>query len=230
MDELESSFREFHIAKQLYSENDVTKFISEVENCYQSTILLRIFSNKSDMYLADMTIKDEDMCIYVLGSKRNNKRERYTVNLSKRRFTCTCSDYKYRAEKLGIVCKHICFLVCKVARILSVSFIDSKTLTNDEYNMFLDVINSNILWQNESISLKSINNKFKVFNISREDTLCPICFDAINKNDSVSCPKCKNCIHEECMNVWLEANKTCVFCRSNEWTDYIIINGLTNMD
>ena len=214
MDELESRFEAIHIAKQRYSANDVTKFISEVENCYQSTILLRMFSNKSDIYLTDIKKEGDEMCMYVLGCKRDNKRGEYTVRLRKNRFTCSCYDYKYRSEKFGIVCKHICFLVCKAAGILSMSFMDSKTLTKDEYHMFIDV-----LWQNET---KTINSKFKVFNKSRQDTFCPICFDAINKDDSLSCPECKNCIHENCMSIWLEANNTCVFCRSNEWANYII--------
>jgi len=51
---------------------------------------------------------------------------------------------------------------------------------------------------------------------------CPICFDIIEKdiNKTVACPVCHNVIHSECIKVWLERKKTCVFCRDPIWKLY----------
>ena len=51
--------------------------------------------------------------------------------------------------------------------------------------------------------------------------MCPICFLDIEDEELVKCPECKNVIHLECMEKWLEmGNKTCVYCRSNVWKNY----------
>ena len=55
-----------------------------------------------------------------------------------------------------------------------------------------------------------------------EDDDCPICFDILNydKSKLVSCPKCKNYIHVNCMKKWLKKHTTCVYCRHDVWKNY----------
>jgi hypothetical protein len=218
MDELEKRLGKMHL-----DDNDVTMFISNVENCYQSLVLLRLFSNHSDLYLSDYSKGQEEgeINIGVLGSKRRNTRSRYTVKLIDKSFTCNCSDFTYRASKLGIVCKHVCFLMFRVARIFSMSFIDTKRLSDREYREFVDTMNNNILWKTSELSVKALNTKFRDLTKDMEDCSCPICFDAINDSNSVACPDCKNHIHENCMMVWLESFSTCVYCRSTSWREYV---------
>ena len=46
------------------------------------------------------------------------------------------------------------------------------------------------------------------------DDCCPICFndfDIKNKINILSCPNCKNYVHIECAEIWLEKRKT-VYC------------------
>ena len=47
----------------------------------------------------------------------------------------------------------------------------------------------------------------------------------IDKPISVSCPLCKHCFHEECMNVWLESQSKCSYCSNNFWQYYKRIAG-----
>lgn len=222
MEGLEAEMERMH----LEDNNNVTMFISNVENCYQSLVLLRLFSNKSDLYLFDYKRaqdENDDVVIKVLGSKRRNIRSQYSIKLSKRSFTCSCSDFTYRALKLGIVCKHICFLVFRVAKLFSMSFIETKVLSKEEHRRFITALDNNIVWQNTELSAKALNSKFRHFSKDDDDCSCPICFDPVNNHNSVACPDCKNYIHENCMMVWLESFSTCVYCRSNAWRDYVFL-------
>ncbi len=58
---------------------------------------------------------------------------------------------------------------------------------------------------------------------------CPICYDDMccAEGDAhgsaprcLSCPTCSNNVHQACMEVWLERNDTCVYCRSTVWRAY----------
>jgi hypothetical protein len=218
MADLETCFDSMSVSNPY--DNDITKFISNVENCYQSQVLFRLFSNKSDLYLSDFSETQDELVVEVLGTKRANKRAKYRVCLQQGSFTCNCSDFIYRGSKLGVVCKHICFVVFKVAKILSMSFIETRKMSNCESRRFCEAMRSSVLWQNKEYCVKALNIKFKDFTKEKEDCSCPICFDAIHETDSVSCPECKNYIHEHCMMVWLESCATCVYCRSPSWNDY----------
>jgi hypothetical protein len=47
---------------------------------------------------------------------------------------------------------------------------------------------------------------------------CPVCYDVLlNATPLDSCKTCKNSIHKECLQKWLQFNRTCVYCRS-QWT------------
>jgi len=41
-----------------------------------------------------------------------------------------------------------------------------------------------------------------------------------DKPQSVSCPLCSHCFHEECMNVWLESQSKCSYCSNDFWQYY----------
>ena len=47
---------------------------------------------------------------------------------------------------------------------------------------------------------------------------CPVCYDVLlNATPLDSCKTCKNSIHKECLQKWMQFNRTCVYCRS-QWT------------
>ena len=68
------------------------------------------------------------------------------------------------------------------------------------------------------------SDKFVENTKSLEETdVCPICYlDFPDIKNLLSCPTCKNYVHDDCMNIWLKHAKTCVYCRSDIWKDYYV--------
>lgn len=166
----------------------------------------------------------------ILGTLRNNKREHYEVKLYKNNlndkgsFWCNCPDHKFNSKKKNIVCKHISFIVCKVAKIFDTNYFETKILTPEQFNIIVNkaenlyelLQDSSIYKPPKNITLELFNNHTKTIN---NDDICPICYDTFT-NTSLTCPTCHNYIHKECMNLWLEKKHTCVYCRSDVWKLY----------
>ena len=91
------------------------------------------------------------------------------------------------------------------------------------------------VWYNNQISIKHINSEFnkntKTLNV---DDTCPICCDILqsraserqgdlltSESEIISCPECHNYVHKQCIKIWLEQSKTCVYCRSGHFKNYI---------
>ena len=170
--------------------------------------------------------------IKILGNynKSKGKRESYEVKVfdsaTKGTFWCSCADHKFNSAKKNIVCKHICFIVCKVLKILQTYYFDTKKLTAEHLSQLLGKfdINSEI-WKDKKITRKSSKvtiQDFKNFPAHIQDT-CTFCYDEMTDADkpvSVSCPLCSHCFHEECMCVWLESQSKCSYCSNNFWQYY----------
>ena len=118
------------------NQNVITEFISNVENDYQSNILLKLYCGRSgNMYLSDYKFEEQIIRVEMLGSRTSKGcREQYTISINNNCVSCNCKDFTFRSNKLGIVCKHICFILCKVAGILDTKFFETKKLTNLQFN------------------------------------------------------------------------------------------------
>lgn len=221
MDTLISKFDEFNM-NDFDIQNQLTEFISNIDNDIQSEIILKLFCGYSgDMYLEDYNQHDNLMQIHMLGSKKNNKREKYTITIKNNRCACTCKDFQFRSKKLNIVCKHITFIICKVSHILDYHFFETKQLTEPQITKIQTILSNNAIWKNRQISVKDINKEFFTNTKDHDPTdTCPICYECLTST-LVSCPQCKNYIHKECMDIWLETKNTCVFCRSYDWKNYV---------
>ena len=221
-------------------QSNILELNNKLTNLDQQTIINRIStdSDYAKVYLqnfkpnTDPKKKGVKGIIKILGNFNKIKRirEEYEVKVfdadNKGTFWCTCADHKFNSGKKNIVCKHICFIVCKVLKILQTYFFDTKRLTPEHLTQLLDKFNINSdIWTDVKIVRKS--NKitiqdFKFFPIHIEDT-CTFCYDDMTDNDkpiSVSCPLCKHCFHEECMEIWLESQSKCSFCSNNFWQYY----------
>jgi hypothetical protein len=89
--------------------------------------------------------------------------------------------------------------------------------------LFKNVLKNNNIWKNRELSIKNINVEFnnnkKCLDINES---CPICYEYLkDETKCISCPDCKGYIHKDCMNVWLETKKSCVYCRSESFKYYI---------
>lgn len=207
--------------------NKITELIDTVKNDYQSDIILSLFTNLSNkMYLVDYREDKHTLDIDLLGSKRTSKqsREKYTVVFDKlhSNFTCNCKDFIYRSKSRDIVCKHITFIICKVLSIYDHEFYETKKLSQEYQKRLYMIIGNSGVWNNNHISIKHMNSEFnkntKTLNV---DDTCPICCDLLSSDDAlISCPECNNYVHKQCMDVWIQQSKTCIYCR-NSWDNYI---------
>lgn len=209
-----------------------------IPNKYQidnlSKLLIR--GEESRLYLSnyqtnlDNTKKNIQGTFTVLGSMRDNIREEYSIRLykpntnDKGMFWCSCPDHKFNSSKKKTVCKHICFIITKVFKILDPLFFQTKQLTQQQFNTILNNIEDKSKLLSDKSLCKTNNTTKPIFiNIIREisnDDHCPICFEELTKDTIISCPTCLNYIHKECIKVWLERKNTCVFCRSDVFMHY----------
>ena len=81
-----------------------------------------------------------------MDAKAGSEAEReYEVKLYKHgmnekgSFWCNCPENKFNSKKKDIVCKHICFIVCKAANILDVEYFQSKQLTQEQFDAVMKV-------------------------------------------------------------------------------------------
>lgn len=208
-------------------DNSITMFLSGINNDDQQVTLLNMFSGSSgNMYLVDFKMSDNLITIEVLGSRTSKGRERYTVELGQTNcFTCTCKDFAFRTRWRDNVCKHVSFLICKVAKMLDVRIFNNNKLTEEHVEEFREALSNNAVWLNKDISIKAVNQEFTKSSRSFvSDELCPICFDAYGTcAKCVSCPDCENFVHKQCMQVWLETTQTCVYCRSVAFENFLVV-------
>jgi hypothetical protein len=209
------------------------KWISKIKN---EISLYKIFNGyiTHKMYLVDYIKNENEIYIKIIGglNKKNQQRESYQINLNLhyKNFTCTCKDFLYRSQ----MCKHIMFLVFKVTSKIMLfphfrnEFLETKRLTSDQLNNFINIIESNKVW-NSNYSLNTVNKQFKNPNLDINLDLCAICYEKLSTENSsehslLKCPECKKNVHEKCMEIWLTQQKTCVYCRSSVFSSYIKIN------
>jgi hypothetical protein len=204
-------------------QNLITKFLSEIDNDYQSDIVLKLFCGYTGtLYLSDYSKERGEVSI--LGSRNSKGRETYTVHINPvyKSLTCNCKDFLFRSNKYGTVCKHITFLVCKVGYILDPHYFKTKRLNQKQYDRLVNILDNNVIWKNRFFSVKDVNKEFESNVNFEENDTCPICYETYGDiKQNVACPQCKNYIHKKCMDIWLETNQNCVYCRSYAWKNYV---------
>jgi hypothetical protein len=194
---------------------------------------------KEPLYLIDHQIHQEDITFLISGSTKNI----YHVECKEKKMSCDCQDAKSWCRKHKVVCKHICFVLFRVSKLFRkdvnqvyfnsdpTNYFETHKL-NDQEKKFLissvnkklvstDVMNENLreiyfqkVQENQPKSLFSQSKK----ELDPSDE-CPICYDLLTNSESslLSCPDCKNYVHQKCMEKWLEYNHSCVYCRSETW-------------
>jgi len=216
----------------------------KVTNPNQVTILHRLITDKdySKIYLSgyetntETTGKKKDLIgtVKVLGTYNEKKqcREEYEIRLFKSdpkgMFWCSCADHKFNSTKKNIVCKHICFLICKISKILKPDVFENKKLSDQDLATLLAKLTASgdgDIWSDKTIAKilgKVTLETFKQF-VKAIDDCCPLCFNDLEEADKptlLACPTCKNYIHEECAGIWLEQKQSCVLCKSDFWKHF----------
>jgi hypothetical protein len=227
---------------QLNQCKTLDELCGKVDNPNQLTILNRIITDKeySKIYLSgydpntDFTGKKKHLIgtVKVLGTFNEKKqcREEYEIKLFKEdpkgMFWCSCADHKFNSTKKNIVCKHICFLICKIGKFLKPDIFTNKKLSDDDLALLLAKLQSSgDIWKDQTIAKildKITLDTFKQF-LKAIDDCCPVCFNDLTDEDKpelLSCPTCKNYIHSECADIWLEQRACCALCKSDYWKYY----------
>lgn len=216
MDNLIDNFNSCSLNESL-SQN----FIDSIENKQQIYTLLKLYcnytSNKSNIVLGNYINEENILSVEILGTenKISKIREKYTVVINNNKCYCNCKDFVFRCKRDDIVCKHICFLICKVSNIFDALFFKNKIISDENIKIIVNELNK---------KKSCINIQFKPKDVDIEEN-CQICYESFGKNKLVCCPKCKNCVHEKCMSIWIQKTKSanCIYCRDS-WKDYKIIS------
>jgi hypothetical protein len=217
----------------------IQQLIPHIRNDYQQQILIKIISDAeyAKIYLSgyetntDTKKKDVIGTVKVLGTYNEKKkiREEYDIKIHKDspkgHFWCSCADHKFNSAKKGTVCKHICFVVCKILKVLEPYFFETKKLKQEHLDALLQKLTSDVIWKDNTVvkNLEKITlDTFKSF-IKQLEDCCPVCFNDLEENEKptlLSCPTCHNYAHKECMEVWLEQQERCMLCKSDVWKNY----------
>lgn len=243
--ELLSELKE--IKKQIEESNKkktyktIDELISNVDNPNQVAILNRIITDKeySKIYLSgyepntDKTGKKKFLIgsVKVLGTfnEKKQSREEYDIKIfqedPKGMFWCSCADHKFNSTKKNIVCKHICFLICKIGKFLTPEIFAEKKLSEQDLATLLSKLTASDIWKDQTVAIilsKITLKSFKQF-LKAIDDCCPVCFNDLTDDDKpelLACPTCKNYIHSECAEIWLEQKECCAMCKSDYWKYY----------
>jgi hypothetical protein len=242
----ESYQRERERQRQRQQPTTLTELMYQITNPHQKDTLLRICPSYSrheedQIFMNAFTqntsterrLESLAGTFEILGCMKKGQRTHYDVKLYKPNTNprgslwCSCSDYKFHSSKQNKVCKHICFVVCKLAKILDLSYFETKQLTQEQFEKIMEkATDMNTLRDctlcrvPDNVTIELFQHQTKT--IDEEDT-CPICFDVFQKDIQplpLSCPACHNYVHKDCMDVWLERKHTCVYCRNDIWKKY----------
>jgi hypothetical protein len=152
---------------------------------------------------------------------------------------------KSHCSAQGVVCKHVVFALWKVGKYREWSYFDTKTIDDAGYEFLLNsalerdalfsdrtIVDTDLVGQFERLGLAgsvagpkvesgpSIIDEAPAPALARhieETDECPVCYDVLlNATPLDSCKTCKNSIHKECLQKWMQFNRTCVYCRS-QW-------------
>ena len=104
------------------------------------------------------------------------------------------------------------------------SVFENKQLVAEDLAVLLGRLSPNeTIWNDPDLS--KIKMKLEVFMqfLKPIDDCCPLCYNDLSDDDKpllLSCPTCKNYIHKECAEIWLERKECCTFCKSDIWKHY----------
>lgn len=204
--------------------------VANLTNPHQKDVFYKLMSvsDESQVYMAgferntDNKKKNTIGTITLMGTynAKKNKRDVYEVKLynsGKCSLFCNCPYQKFKSSKENTVCKHICFIVTKVAKHFDTEFYDTKILPTDVLNKLVERLETKVDCRKvEKLDIKNFQETEKPI-----EDVCPICYDDMSPDhNTIVCPSCKNHMHEECMTIWLERQTTCVYCRSDVWKHY----------
>jgi|UniRef100_A0A6C0IV35 hypothetical protein len=149
-------------------------------------------------------------------------------------FSCNCPDSLKRAKDAKVLCKHSCFVLLRVMR-LPVEFfqnVDCAIVKRHivEFRERIpppEIVNQQYQLRYLEMSSPEKENRKRKFDVDEKTKIgddCGICLEPTSDDAAcLGCPQCRNCLHKECVDIWLRAQhygkKACPLCRYS-WDDY----------
>jgi hypothetical protein len=154
---------------------------------------------------------------FVLMNLKENKTRKVSLSFF-HEVSCSCIDFRIRCKRLKISCKHILYVLDRIMKLKMNVVSNLKVKKKEEFYKVLEKIKKKFL--------EEADEKFKVKEDKdiQDDDVCPICYTEFDKETvdetTLQCPDCANLVHWDCMKLWLAnaSRKTCVYCRSNKWS------------
>lgn len=146
-------WRRYCTLKKIYKEeieqtelNNYLNSVGDIVNSvsyHQKFSLLFIIDNETNPILDLVSFSQKTNYgtanISELIGKKTPKTRNYEVDIYKSgSVACSCSNFK---TNKNILCKHICFLVCSIGKIIKLGFFENKKLSEDEINKITEQIN-----------------------------------------------------------------------------------------
>ena len=180
--------------------------VERIKKCmYQAFYLLQTIYND-----------EENITLKITGSTLNV----YEIKITNRIFICNCPDFQ-QCQKSGILCKHICFVICIIGKIYTEDLFHTNKLSVEEMNQLYKRLNDNCD-NDPNIINNMFIKKFMEINICNTTTRnidedCVVCYSPLKDTNVIELYKCKEClnaIHKKCYDMWILYHKNCVFCRT----------------
>jgi hypothetical protein len=158
----------------------------------------------------------------VCGSTKNvYKVQIYTTS---NMIYCNCPDARSYAKNSGVICKHSCFVLIKVLKLINQDdYFKIYILNFEQLEHINNKFNSLEFSENDFIKMDYIDKyknltDFKITVNPETESICPICYDELeeleNKQLNNQCECCSKIFHNTCLNKWLSlGNTTCPYCR-----------------
>lgn len=160
--------------------------------------------NEENRFYLESYILDKNKHKFtMINMKDESKPMTIIINEGTTSISCSCMDFKFRCSKIGIPCKHCCYILmngCKLTS-LQISTLDIRNLEISLIRPYLEIIS-------KMFTTKITIVETKVF---EDNEICAICL--MNDNiDLISCEGCHKLLHRQCINIWLQRRKTCPLC------------------
>jgi hypothetical protein len=146
----------------------------------------------------------------------------YNVCLHRnRRLSCSCLDFQTTCRRLGIVCKHVAYVILGVLRLPEEPFFRTYVLDDADYGEALRQSSGPV-----TLELPSLQASTEVSPRAHEGD-CPICLDTLGAPDEpvCRCPECRIVVHTSCVSEWMTRGPKpcrCVYCRSSTWEKWLV--------
>jgi hypothetical protein len=181
--------------------------------------------NVEPIYLLTKKHEFNKYTFEVCGSTKNiYKVQIYTTS---NMIYCNCPDARSYAKHSGVICKHSCFILVKVLKMIrqadyfNIYLLDEEQLEHINHTFHLLEFRDNDFIKMDYIdkykNLTDLTDLTITINAETE-SICPICYDELteieNKKLNNQCICCSKIFHNNCLNKWLSlGNTTCPYCR-----------------